>query len=93
MLNFISQKNASIRILNVSWNGFDVAGCHGLSHGLSKNSTLVDLDLCSNRVGIIGLSKLVEGMKRNSTLEVLRVRLSKFFFFIMNYYLIFLINM
>ena len=57
----------------MSWNGFDVAGCHGLSHGLQKNSTLADLDVSSNRVGIVAVTKLLEGMKRNTTLEILRV--------------------
>jgi Ran GTPase-activating protein (RanGAP) involved in mRNA processing and transport len=57
----------------VSWNGFDVAGCHGLAHGLEKNNTLVDLDISSNRIGIMAINKLLEGMKRNSSLEILRV--------------------
>jgi len=59
--------------LDVSWNGFEIMGCHGLGHGLDKNKSLTELDITSNRVNILGIAKLLEGLKNNGTLQILKV--------------------
>ena len=57
----------------MSWNGFEIPGCHALGHGLESNKSLVELNLATNRIGVSAVCKLMRGLSKNKTLERLNV--------------------
>ena len=67
------QDNSSLRILNLSWNGFYLEGCRALVRTLQFNSTLEVLDLSNNRINRECLGHLVKGLAKNTTLHTLIV--------------------
>jgi Ran GTPase-activating protein (RanGAP) involved in mRNA processing and transport len=72
LFNAIQQffKNTALEILDISWNGLETGGAHGIAHGLESNSTLKELNISSNRINQTGLAKLLQGLMRNSSLYI-----------------------
>ena len=69
------QENPVLKLLNVSWNGFDDDGATAMGVAIGANSSLTELDLTCNRIGPKGMLNLLKGFKTNDTLEILRVSL------------------
>lgn len=67
------QDNSTLRILNLSWNGFYLEGCRALVRTLQLNTTLEVLDLSNNRINRECLGHLVKGLAKNTTLHSLIV--------------------
>jgi len=77
-LNNLIQKNSNLEVLNLSWNGFGMEGCHELGKALKVNAAITDLDLAANRVNYDCFKLILRGLKKNKTVRKLRVRLLRF---------------
>lgn len=67
------QKNVSLKMLNLAWNGFANEGAVALGKALEKNRTLKSLDISNNRIGIVGIRALIKGLKQNEGISSLKV--------------------
>ena len=73
LIEFVLQKNDSLRVLRVAWNGWYLEGCRALGKALGTNSTLVELDLGCNRINKDCLAAFLKDFKRNTSVEKLLV--------------------
>ena len=67
------QVNTGLHHLNVGWNGFAQEGCKALGTSLSRNSTLLSLNLTHNRIQDATLALLLRAFNRNTNLVTLKV--------------------
>ena len=67
------QRNNSLKILNLAWNGFSEKGSRAMGEALAKNKCLQDLDLSSNRISMDATAFLVKGLQKNETLNTIKV--------------------
>lgn len=65
--------NATLKHLDLSWNGLGNEGALALGEALKFNSTLVHLNLSNNRLNNEGVGMLCRGLEANDTLRVLLV--------------------
>nr|XP_006821489.1 PREDICTED: uncharacterized protein C14orf166B homolog [Saccoglossus kowalevskii] len=66
-------ENNSIRILDLSWNGFANEGALAMGQALKVNKQLIDLDLTNNRITNDGALAIAKGLESNDTLKVLKI--------------------
>ena len=67
------QENVSVKVLNLSWNGFEDEGASAMGKALAHNGVLQELDISCNRLSPQGFLDLLKGLGKNETLQTLRV--------------------
>lgn len=65
--------NGSLKIINLSWNGFGNEGALALGEALKVNNVLTELDISSNHINNEGTMKLCKGLEVNGSLRILKV--------------------
>lgn len=70
---FYLKANGTLKILNLSWNGFGNEGAFALGEALKVNTMLAELDISNNHVSNEGAIKLSKGLEMNGSLRILKV--------------------
>ena len=65
------RQNSSLKVLDVSWNGFAEESCRSLAQSLVVNTTLQILDLTQNRLESRAATFLSKGLSKNHGVEIL----------------------
>ena len=65
------KQNSSLKVLDVSWNGFAEESCRSLAQSLVVNTTLQILDLTQNRLESRAATFLSKGLSKNHGVEIL----------------------
>uniref|UniRef100_A0A8C3RLW8 Leucine rich repeat containing 74A n=1 Tax=Chelydra serpentina TaxID=8475 RepID=A0A8C3RLW8_CHESE len=65
--------NGTLKILDLSWNGFGNEGALALGEALKLNNILVQLDISSNHINNEGAGKLARGLEVNGNLKILKM--------------------
>uniref|UniRef100_A0A674JVG9 Leucine rich repeat containing 74A n=1 Tax=Terrapene triunguis TaxID=2587831 RepID=A0A674JVG9_9SAUR len=65
--------NGTLKILDLSWNGFGNEGALALGEALKLNNILVQLDISSNHINNEGAGKLAKGLEVNGNLKILKL--------------------
>ena len=73
LLITLFQRNNSLKILNLAWNGFSEKGSRAMGEALAKNKCLQELDLSSNRISMDATAFLVKGLQKNEILHTIKV--------------------
>ncbi|CAM2116128.1 unnamed protein product [Caretta caretta] len=67
------EANGTLKILDLSWNGFGNEGALALGEALKLNNILVQLDISSNHINNEGAGKLARGLEDNGNLKILKL--------------------
>ncbi|KAG8126352.1 hypothetical protein E2320_021441 [Naja naja] len=67
------QANGTLKILNLSWNGFGNEGAFALGEALKVNTMLAELDISNNHISNEGAIKLSKGLEMNGSLRILKM--------------------
>ncbi|ETE63493.1 hypothetical protein L345_10747, partial [Ophiophagus hannah] len=70
--SFFLKANGTLKILNLSWNGFGNEGAFALGEALKVNTTLAELDISNNHISNEGAIKLSKGLEMNGSLRILK---------------------
>lgn len=62
-----------MKVLNLSWNGFEDEGASAMGKALGQNGVLQELDISCNRLSPQGFLEILKVLSKNDTLETLRV--------------------
>lgn len=74
VISFLSlEVNGTLKILDLSWNGFGNEGALALGEALKVNNVLVQLDISTNHINNEGAEKLCKGLEVNGNLRILKV--------------------
>uniref|UniRef100_A0A8C8VDT6 Leucine rich repeat containing 74A n=1 Tax=Pelusios castaneus TaxID=367368 RepID=A0A8C8VDT6_9SAUR len=65
--------NGTLKILDLSWNGFGNDGALALGEALKLNNILVQLDISNNHINNDGAGKLSRGLEVNGNLKILKL--------------------
>uniref|UniRef100_A0A8C0JE42 Leucine rich repeat containing 74A n=1 Tax=Chelonoidis abingdonii TaxID=106734 RepID=A0A8C0JE42_CHEAB len=65
--------NGTLKILDLSWNGFGNEGALALGEALKLNNILVQLDISRNHINNEGAGKLAKGLEVNGNLKILKL--------------------
>lgn len=65
--------NIFLKVLDVSYNGFDNSGAAALGEALKTNNVLEELNISNNRISVEGALRFAVGLKENKTLKTLNM--------------------